>query len=51
MTADRRHEQNLFCLLEAPQMLYIGLILKVKGLSTYEMYLEESTNQCNNGIV
>ena len=28
-TADGRHKQNLFCLLEAPQTLYIGLTIKV----------------------
>ena len=29
MTADGRHKQNMFHLLEAPQTLYTGLTIKV----------------------
>ena len=36
MIADRRHEQNLFYLLEAPQILYISLMIKV----SYWVYIK-----------
>ena len=51
MTADGRHEQNLFYLLETPQMLYIRLVIKVTDAVTHDVHLEKSTNQRYAGVV
>ena len=48
MAADRRHNKNLFHLLEGPQMLYIRLMIKVTG-SVHMKYIQK--NLLNNVLL
>ena len=48
MTADGRYKQNLFCLLKAPQILYIDLKTQI---TYHAVDLEKSTAQYNACLV